>query len=82
MPCALPSKIKPDSRAYRHAIRLEEESYITLNNWGYSCLLRGDTRRARWLLEWAMLLAPGDPTIANNIAVMDAGLAYFHGSGP
>jgi hypothetical protein len=29
-----------------------------------------------------MLLAPGDPTIANNIAVMDAGLAYFHGIGP
>jgi hypothetical protein len=47
----------------------------------YSCLLRGDTRRARRLLERAMLLAPGDPAIANNIAVMDAGLAYFHGSG-
>jgi hypothetical protein len=29
-----------------------------------------------------MLLAPGDPTIAKNIAVMDAGLAYFHGFGP
>jgi len=29
-----------------------------------------------------MLLTPGDPTIANNIAVMDAGLAYFHGFGP
>jgi hypothetical protein len=58
------------------------ENYIILNNWGYSCLLRGDTRRARRLLERAMLLAPGDPAIANNIAVMDAGLAYFHGSGP
>ncbi len=68
--------------AYRHAIRLEGENYIILNNWGYSCLLRGDTRRARRLLERAMLLAPGDPAIANNIAVMDAGLAYFHGSGP
>jgi hypothetical protein len=27
-------------------------------------------------------LDPVDPTIANNIAVMDAGLAYFHGFGP
>jgi Flp pilus assembly protein TadD len=67
--------------AYRHAIRLEGENYIILNNWGYSCLLRGDTRGARRLLERAMLLAPGDPAIANNIAVRDAGLAYFHGSG-
>jgi hypothetical protein len=32
---------------------------------------------AKRLLERAMLLAPGDPAIANNIAVMDAGLAYF-----
>jgi Flp pilus assembly protein TadD len=67
--------------AYRRAILLEGEKYIILNNWGYSCLLRGDTRRARPLLERAMLLAPGDPAIANNIAVMDAGLAYFRGSG-
>ncbi|MGH6813172.1 MAG: tetratricopeptide repeat protein [Methylocella sp.] len=68
--------------AYRHAIRLEGENYIILNNRGYSYLLRGDIRMARRLLEWAMLLAPGDPTIANNIAVMDLGLAYFHGLGP
>jgi Tfp pilus assembly protein PilF len=68
--------------AYRHAIRLEGENYIILNNRGYSYLLRGDVRRARRFLDRAMLLAPGDPTIANNIAVMDAGLAYFHGFGP
>jgi Flp pilus assembly protein TadD len=69
-------------QAYRRAIRLEGENYIILNNWGYSFLLRGDIRRARRLLERAILLAPGDPTIVNNIAVMDAGLAYFHGFGP
>ena len=68
--------------AYRHAIRLEGENYIILNNRGYSYLLRGDVRRARRLLERAMLFAPGDPTIANNIAVLNAGLAYFHGFGP
>jgi Flp pilus assembly protein TadD len=68
--------------AYRHAFRLEGENYIILNNRGYSYLLRGDIRTARRLLERAMLLAPGDPTIANNIAVMDVGLHYFHGFGP
>jgi Flp pilus assembly protein TadD len=68
--------------AYRHAIRLEGGNYVILNNWGYSYLLRGDIRAARRLLERAELLAPGDPTIANNIAVLDAGLAYFHGFGP
>ena len=68
--------------AYRHAVRLEGENYVILNNRGYSYLLRGNIRTARRLLERAMLLAPGDPTIANNIAVMDAGLAYFHGFGP
>ena len=68
--------------AYRHAIRLEGGNYVIFNNWGSSYLLRGDIRAARRLLERAELLAPGDPTIANNIAVMDAGLAYFHGFGP
>jgi tetratricopeptide (TPR) repeat protein len=68
--------------AYRRAIWLEGENYIILNNWGYSFLLRGDIRRARRLLERAISLAPGDPTIVNNLAVMDAGLAYFHGFGP
>jgi tetratricopeptide (TPR) repeat protein len=68
--------------AYRNAIRLEGNNYVTLNNRGYSYLLRGDVRRARRLLERAMLLAPDDPTIANNIAVMNAGQAYFHGFGP
>ncbi|MGH6835559.1 MAG: tetratricopeptide repeat protein [Methylocella sp.] len=68
--------------AYRRAIRLEGETYVILNNWGYSRLLRGDIRTARRLLERARLLAPGDLTIANNIAVMVAGLDYFHGFGP
>lgn len=68
--------------AYRNAIRLEGENYVILNNRGYSYLLRGDIRTARRLLERAILLAPGDPTIANNIAVMNGGQAYFYGLGP
>jgi Flp pilus assembly protein TadD len=69
-------------RAYRYALRLEGESYIILNNMGYSYLSRGDLRKARRLLERAHYLAPADPTIINNIAIMDSGQAYFHGFGP
>ena len=69
-------------RAYRHAIRLEGENYVILNNRGYSFLLRGDIRRARRLFDRAWRLAPGDPTIANNLAVLDAGQDYFRGWWP
>jgi Flp pilus assembly protein TadD len=64
-------------RAYWHAIRLTGENYIVLNNRGYSYLLRGDVRRARRLLERAWQLAPGDPTIANNLTVLESGQGYF-----
>lgn len=69
-------------RAYWHASRLEGENYVILNNRGYSYLLRGDIRRARRLFDRAWQLAPGDPTIANNIAVLDAGQDYFRGLWP
>jgi Flp pilus assembly protein TadD len=69
-------------RAYRNALRLDGESYVILNNMGYSYLLRGNARKARRLLERAHYLAPGDPTIINNIATLDSGQAYFHGYGP
>jgi Flp pilus assembly protein TadD len=69
-------------RAYWHAIRLVGENYIFLNNRGYSFLLRGDVRRARRLFDRAWRLEPGDPTIANNIAVLYAGQNYFRGMWP
>jgi Flp pilus assembly protein TadD len=68
--------------AYRQAIRLEGENYIILNNLGYSYLLRGNVRTARRLLEQAIVLAPGNPTIASNLATLDTGLTHFHGFGP
>jgi tetratricopeptide (TPR) repeat protein len=69
-------------RAYWHAIRIQGENYVILNNRGYSYALRGDIPQARRLLDRAWQLAPGDPTIANNIAVLDAGQYYFRGTQP
>jgi tetratricopeptide (TPR) repeat protein len=68
-------------RAYRRAALLAP-SYVVLNNHGYSYLLRGRMQAAKTLLYRAAELAPGDPTIANNIAVMESGQAYFWGEGP
>lgn len=69
-------------RAYRRAIRIQGENYVILNNRGYSYLLRGNIRQARKLLTRAWQLAPGDPTIANNIAVLESGQGYFRGLWP
>ena len=69
-------------RAYRHAARFHAEKYVLLNNRGYSYMLRGDYRRARWFLYRAHDIAPFDPTILNNIAVMESGQAYFWGVAP
>lgn len=69
-------------RAYRYALRLEGENYIILNNMGYSYLLRGEVRKARRLFDRARYLAPADPTIINNIAILESGQAFFRGYGP
>jgi tetratricopeptide (TPR) repeat protein len=69
-------------RAYRRAAKLMGLSYVILNNHGYSYMLRGRVGRAKKLLYRAAELAPQDPTIANNIAVMESGQAYFWGYGP
>lgn len=69
-------------RAYRRATVLTGLNYVILNNRGYSYLLRGRVREAEKLLYRAARLAPHDPTIANNIATLHSGQAYFWGEGP
>jgi Flp pilus assembly protein TadD len=43
-----------------------------INNIGYSFLLRGDLRKARQKFAEAQAKDPENPTIANNIALVDA----------
>jgi Flp pilus assembly protein TadD len=69
-------------RAYRQAERIAGRNYVVLNNRGYSYLLRGRPREAGRLLYRAAELAPGDPTIANNINILQTGQAYFWGAQP
>ncbi len=69
-------------RAYRRARQLTGANYVILNNHGYSYMLRGDRRRARVLLYRANERAPNDPTILNNISILDSGQGYFSGIWP
>ncbi|MDI9848842.1 hypothetical protein QM467_12315 [Rhodoblastus sp. 17X3] len=73
------------ARAYRQAERHGAVRYVILNNRGYERLLRGDRRGALRLFYEARALAPTSPTIANNIAIAQAGQSYFwkgHGAIP
>jgi Flp pilus assembly protein TadD len=69
-------------RAYGHAARVQGLTYVILNNHGYSYLLRGNARQAARLFYRAAQLAPFDLTVANNIAILQSGQAYFEGGGP
>lgn len=58
-------------RAYREALAIFGPRAEVLNNLGYSYILRGDLRRARQKFAEAQLKDPENPTIANNIALVD-----------
>jgi Flp pilus assembly protein TadD len=58
-------------RAYREALDIFGPRPEVLNNIGYSFLLRGDLRRAREKFAEAQAKDPANPTIANNIALID-----------
>jgi Flp pilus assembly protein TadD len=58
-------------RAYREALDIYGPRPEVLNNIGYSYLLRGDLRRARQKFVEAQTKDPENPTIANNIALVD-----------
>ena len=58
-------------RAYREALSIYGPRAEVVNNIGYSYLLRGDLRRARSKFAEAAAKDPENPTIANNIALVD-----------
>lgn len=58
-------------RAYREALAIYGPRPEVLNNIGYSFLLRGDLRKARSKFIEAQTKDPENPTIANNIALVD-----------
>src|SRR5215472_5877389 len=64
-------------RAYKMAIRLTGETTEILNNQGYSYMLRGDLVAARRKFERAWAREPGNPTIANNLQLLNSSSRYI-----
>jgi Flp pilus assembly protein TadD len=58
-------------RAYFSAVRLGGETTAILNNRGYSYMLRGDLVTARRYFLKALEKEPGNPTILNNLKLLD-----------
>lgn len=63
-------------RAYASAIKLSGETTQILNNQGYSYMLRGNFKLAREKFMKAYARDPGNPTIANNIRLLDSSSQY------
>jgi tetratricopeptide (TPR) repeat protein len=58
-------------RAYHSAVQLVGETTALLNNRGYSYMLRGDLKTARQYFLKAYKREPGNPTIINNLRLLD-----------
>ena len=56
--------------AYQKVLMLAPANATVYNNAGYSQLLRGDIKRARFFLLKAYDLDPNNPYIANNIVLL------------
>ena len=59
-------------RAYASAIKLAGETTDILNNQGYSYMLRGEFAKARSKLTQAYRRDPTNPTIINNLQLLDS----------
>jgi len=64
-------------RAYRSAIKLNGATVQILNNEGYSYMLRGDLIKARAMFQAALRRSPGNPTIINNLELLDSSAKYI-----
>ena len=64
-------------RAYAQAIHLVGETTDILNNQGYSYMLRGDLRQARAKFLKAYEREPNNPTIINNIKLLNSSAKYI-----
>ena len=64
-------------RAYAYAIRLVGETTQILNNQGYSYMLRGDLVSARQKFMKAYEREPNNPTIANNLRLLNSSSAFI-----
>jgi Flp pilus assembly protein TadD len=67
-------------RAYVFAIRLVGETTEILNNQGYSYMLRGDLVNARRKFMKAYEREPGNPTIANNLQLLNSSSGFIQRS--
>jgi Flp pilus assembly protein TadD len=65
-------------QAYAAAIRLTGETVQILNNQGYSYMLRGDLAKARLKFQKAYQLDPTNPTIVNNLELLNSSQRFIH----
>jgi Flp pilus assembly protein TadD len=63
-------------QAYATAIKLTGETVQILNDRGYSYLLRGDLRKARAKFLKAYQLDPTNPTVVNNIQLLNSSYRF------
>lgn len=63
-------------QAYARAIAICGETVQILNNQGYSQMLRGNLKSAREKFQKALAIEPNNPTIVNNIVLLDGGQRY------
>ena len=64
-------------RAYQSAIHLVGETTAILNNRGYSYMLRGNLVAARQNFLKALEREPGNPTILNNLKLLDGSQRFI-----
>jgi Flp pilus assembly protein TadD len=69
-------------RAYRNAIKHVGETTEILNDLGYSYMLRGNLAVARKYLLKALARNPGNPTIINNLQLLDSAARAGKGAPP